>query len=118
MSSQAANLAMQLRLKWHSLFLRRMRSPSKPWSQVDENVIRAVIGVLTNEEQSLGLQQPAGIGQRPRPMCKLASVLDTNVKEFNITVQGGNFLLRVSASELTVSAIAMNIVVDYKRATS
>ncbi len=67
---QAGNLAMQLRLKWHSLFLRRMRSPSKPWSQVDENVIRAVIGVLTNEEQSLGLQQPAGIGQRPRPMCE------------------------------------------------
>jgi len=26
------------------------------------------VGVLTNEEQALGLQQPAGIGQRPRPM--------------------------------------------------
>jgi hypothetical protein len=33
-------------------------------------VIKAVVSVLTNEEQSLGLQQPAGIGQRPRPMCK------------------------------------------------
>lgn len=33
-------------------------------------VIRAVINVLTNEEQALGLQQPAGIGQRPRPMSK------------------------------------------------
>ena len=33
-------------------------------------VVRAVINVLTNEEQSLGMQQPAGIGQRPRPMCK------------------------------------------------
>ena len=33
-------------------------------------VIRAVINVLINEEQALGLQQPAGIGQRPRPMSK------------------------------------------------
>ena len=36
-----------------------------------QNVIRAVIAVLTNEEQALGLQQPAGIGQRPRPMGEL-----------------------------------------------
>ncbi|XP_070542906.1 3'-5' RNA helicase YTHDC2-like [Ptychodera flava] len=66
--AEAATYTLQLRQKWHSLFLRRMRAPSKPWSQVDESVIRAVIGVLTNEEQALGLQQPAGIGQRPRPM--------------------------------------------------
>lgn len=65
---ETATCIMQLRTKWHSLFLRRMRNPSKPWSQVDEAVIRAVINVLTNEEQVLGLQQPAGIGQRPRPM--------------------------------------------------
>lgn len=30
-----------------------------------------MISVLSNEEQSLGFQQPAGIGQRPRPMSKL-----------------------------------------------
>ncbi|XP_041370241.1 3'-5' RNA helicase YTHDC2-like isoform X2 [Gigantopelta aegis] len=65
---EAANLILQLRQKWHCLFLRRMRAPSKPWSQMDESVVRAVINVLTNEEQSLGMQQPAGIGQRPRPM--------------------------------------------------
>ncbi len=35
-----------------------------------QSVIRAVIAVLTNEEQAAGLQQPAGIGQRPKPMCK------------------------------------------------
>ena len=29
-----------------------------------------MVTVLTNEEQAMGLQQPAGIGQRPRPMCK------------------------------------------------
>ena len=33
---EAAALVMQLRQKWHSLFLRRMRSPTKHWSQFDE----------------------------------------------------------------------------------
>jgi hypothetical protein len=66
--TEAAALVMQLRMKWHSLFLRRMRAPTKPWSQFDESTIRAVVGVLTSEEQALGLIQPAGIGQRPRPM--------------------------------------------------
>ncbi|XP_053787405.1 3'-5' RNA helicase YTHDC2-like isoform X8 [Vidua chalybeata] len=35
-SLQAAGMLLQLRQKWHSLFLRRMRAPSKPWSQADE----------------------------------------------------------------------------------
>ncbi|KAM9367474.1 3'-5' RNA helicase YTHDC2 [Phaethornis superciliosus] len=65
---EAAGLLLQLRQKWHSLFLRRMRAPSKPWSQVDEATVRAIVAVLTTEEQSAGLQQPSGIGQRPRPM--------------------------------------------------
>jgi len=65
---EAAALVMQLRQKWHSLFLRRMRAPIKQWSQFDESTIRAIVDVLTNEENALGLQQPAGIGQRPRPM--------------------------------------------------
>ncbi|XP_073408067.1 3'-5' RNA helicase YTHDC2 isoform X2 [Dendrobates tinctorius] len=65
---ESADLLVHLRQKWYSLFLRRMKSPSKPSSQVDEATIRAVITVLINEEQSAGLQQPSGIGQRPRPM--------------------------------------------------
>jgi len=65
---EAAALVMQLRQKWHSLFLRRMRAPTKPWSQFDESTIRSIVNVMTNEELALGLQQPAGIGQRPRPM--------------------------------------------------
>ncbi|XP_061875352.1 3'-5' RNA helicase YTHDC2 isoform X2 [Colius striatus] len=68
MDPEAAGLLLQLRQKWHSLFLRRIRAPSKPWSQVDETTIRAIIAVLSSEEQSAGLQQPSGIGQRPRPM--------------------------------------------------
>ncbi|KAJ7399956.1 putative ATP-dependent RNA helicase YTHDC2 [Pitangus sulphuratus] len=65
---EAAGMLLQLRQKWHSLFLRRMRAPSKPWSQVDETTVRAITAVLSAEEQSSGLQQPSGIGQRPRPV--------------------------------------------------
>ncbi|XP_050186132.1 3'-5' RNA helicase YTHDC2-like [Myiozetetes cayanensis] len=63
---EAADLLLQLRQKWHSLFLRRMRAPSKLWSQADEATVRTIVAVLTAEEQSAGLQQPSGIGQRPR----------------------------------------------------
>ncbi|NXA16827.1 YTDC2 helicase, partial [Sapayoa aenigma] len=66
---QAAGLLLQLRQKWHSLFLRRMRAPSKSWSQADEATVRAIVAVLTAEEQSAGLQQPSGVGQRPRPVA-------------------------------------------------
>ncbi|KAK2498468.1 hypothetical protein MC885_008233, partial [Smutsia gigantea] len=66
---EAASLLLQLRQKWHSLFFRRLKAPAKPWSQVDEATIRAIIAVLSSEEQSAGLQQPSGIGQRPRPMA-------------------------------------------------
>ncbi|KFP82051.1 putative ATP-dependent RNA helicase YTHDC2, partial [Acanthisitta chloris] len=66
MDPEAANLLLQLRQKWHSLFLRRMRAPSKSWSQADEAIVRAIVAVLTAEELSAGLQQPSGIGQRPR----------------------------------------------------
>lgn len=73
LDNETASLVLQLRHKWNCLFLRRMKAPSKPWSQVDEAVIKAVISVLSNEEQSLGFQQPAGIGQRPRPMTEYMS---------------------------------------------
>ena len=33
---QTATRVLVLRQKWHSLFLRRMRSPSKPMTQADE----------------------------------------------------------------------------------
>ncbi|XP_010166880.1 3'-5' RNA helicase YTHDC2, partial [Antrostomus carolinensis] len=68
LNPEAAGLLLQLRQKWHSLFLRCMRAPSKPWSQADETTVRAIVAVLSTEEQAAGLQQPSGIGQRPRPM--------------------------------------------------
>ncbi|KAL1420950.1 hypothetical protein MTO96_004318 [Rhipicephalus appendiculatus] len=65
---EGGRLALQLRQKLQALFLRRMHSPAKPWSQSDDAVIRAVVGVLTSEEEALNLPRPPpGIGQRPRP---------------------------------------------------
>lgn len=65
---EAAQLILHLRQKWNALFLRRMKTPSKPMSQLDEQVVRTLVAVITNEEQACGLQQPSGIGQRPRPL--------------------------------------------------
>ncbi|KAF7688481.1 3'-5' RNA helicase YTHDC2 isoform X2 [Silurus meridionalis] len=68
LDQEMASMVFQLRQRWNSLFLRRIRCPSKPWSQLDEVTIRAVVSVLSAEEQEAGLQQPTGIGQRPKPI--------------------------------------------------
>ncbi|XP_029025572.1 3'-5' RNA helicase YTHDC2 isoform X2 [Betta splendens] len=68
LDSQSAGLLLQLRQKWQNFFIKRIHSPSKPWTQEDEAIIRTLVSVLTAEEQRAGLQQPPGIGQRPRPM--------------------------------------------------
>ncbi|XP_042365751.1 3'-5' RNA helicase YTHDC2 isoform X2 [Plectropomus leopardus] len=65
---ETAGLVFELRQKWQSLFIKRIRCPSKPWSQQDEAIIRTLVSVLAAEEQEAGLQQPTGVGQRPRPM--------------------------------------------------
>jgi len=44
--SEASALVMQLRQKWHSLFLRRMRAPTKPWSQFDESTVRSMVRLI------------------------------------------------------------------------
>ncbi|XP_070706567.1 3'-5' RNA helicase YTHDC2 isoform X2 [Pempheris klunzingeri] len=66
--TEAVGLVFELRQKWQNLFIKRIRYPSKPWSQQDEAIIRTLVSVLTAEEHGAGLQQPTGIGQRPRPM--------------------------------------------------
>lgn len=63
-----AQLVLHLRQKWNALFLRRMKTPGKPMTSPDEQVIKTLVTVLTAEEQACGLQQPQGIGQRPRPV--------------------------------------------------
>ncbi|XDV21536.1 hypothetical protein PO909_026624 [Leuciscus waleckii] len=68
LDQEMAELVFGLRQRWQSLFLRRIRSPSKACSQLDEATIRTLVSVLSAEEQVSGLQQPTGIGQRPRPM--------------------------------------------------
>ncbi|KAM9338343.1 3'-5' RNA helicase YTHDC2 [Symphorus nematophorus] len=65
---EAAGLVFELRQKWQNLFIKRVRCPSKPWSQQDEAIIRTLVSVLAAEEQEAGLHQPTGIGQRPRLM--------------------------------------------------
>lgn len=65
---ETAQLILHLRQKWNALFLRRMKNPSKIMSQQDEQVIKALVTVITREEQATRLQQPLGIGQRPRPL--------------------------------------------------
>ncbi|XP_076620145.1 3'-5' RNA helicase YTHDC2 [Colletes latitarsis] len=65
---ETATLFIHLRQKWNALFLRRMKTPNKAMSQLDEKVVSTLVSVITNEEQACGLQQPSGIGQRPRPL--------------------------------------------------
>ena len=65
---ETARFFLHLRQKWNALFLRRMKTPNKAMSQLDEKVVNTLVNVITNEEQACGLQQPSGIGQRPRPL--------------------------------------------------
>lgn len=62
-------LAFPLRQKWHTLFLRRMAASSKNVTPADDMILKTIVEVLSAEEQSLELQQPVGVGQRPRPMA-------------------------------------------------
>lgn len=52
-SQEVVNHVSYLHHKLQALFIRRIRSPSRPWSQVDEMVVRAVAAVLTAEEQAM-----------------------------------------------------------------
>lgn len=70
MEPQLAEMILNLRTKWYSLFLRRIRSPAKPWPAEDEAVLSTIINILSSEDQSHNLLQPSGIGQRPRPMSQ------------------------------------------------
>uniref|UniRef100_A0A1B6C6P5 RNA helicase n=1 Tax=Clastoptera arizonana TaxID=38151 RepID=A0A1B6C6P5_9HEMI len=64
--SEAGHMALQLRIKWHTLLSKRLRMVNKPWNQADETVMKTLVSVLSAEEQALGLEQPQGVGQRPR----------------------------------------------------
>lgn len=57
-----------LRQKLCALVIRRMSNPGKPMSPLDEQILNAVVHVLGAEEKNVGLIQPSGIGQRPKPL--------------------------------------------------
>ncbi|XP_013174019.1 PREDICTED: probable ATP-dependent RNA helicase YTHDC2 [Papilio xuthus] len=58
-----------LRQKLCALVVRRMSNPSKPMTPLDEQILSTVVHVLGAEEKNnVGLSQPSGIGQRPRPL--------------------------------------------------
>ncbi|XP_046660660.1 3'-5' RNA helicase YTHDC2-like [Homalodisca vitripennis] len=68
LDNEAASLVHQLRLKWHTLLFKRLKNSSKPWTPGDEAIVNTLVSVLSAEEQALGLEQPQGVGQRPRPL--------------------------------------------------
>ncbi|XP_039247577.2 3'-5' RNA helicase YTHDC2-like [Styela clava] len=70
MDPQLCEMILDLRTKWYSLFLRRIRGPAKPWLPEDEAVLSTIINILSSEDQAHNLLQPSGIGQRPRPMSQ------------------------------------------------
>ncbi|XP_061379470.1 3'-5' RNA helicase YTHDC2-like [Danaus plexippus] len=57
-----------LRQKLCALVIRRMSNPAKPMTPLDEQILNAVVHVLGAEEKNIGLNQPTGIGQRPKPL--------------------------------------------------
>ncbi len=42
---QTVGLVFELRRKWQILFVKRIRCPSKPWSQQDEAIVRTLVSV-------------------------------------------------------------------------
>ncbi|KAG7300118.1 hypothetical protein JYU34_015660 [Plutella xylostella] len=57
-----------LRQKLCALVIRRMSNPAKPMTPLDEQILNTVVHVLGAEEKNVGLNQPTGIGQRPKPL--------------------------------------------------
>lgn len=125
---EASSLVFELRQKWHNLFIKRIRCPSKPWSQQDDAIIRTLVSVLAAEEQVAGLQQPTGIGQRPRPMSseegpqasmknsKNSPQLPTNDKSYR--TPAGSGLLQVKAHSRDEATLTMNQLSDEPHSSS
>ncbi|KAG6452028.1 hypothetical protein O3G_MSEX007431 [Manduca sexta] len=57
-----------LRQKLCALVIRRMSNPGKPMTPLDEQILNTVVHILGAEEKNVGLSQPSGIGQRPKPL--------------------------------------------------
>lgn len=57
-----------LRQKLCALVIRRMSNPGKPMTPLDEQILNTTVHILGAEERNVGLIQPTGIGQRPKPL--------------------------------------------------
>lgn len=57
-----------LRQKLCALVIRRMSNPAKPMTPLDEQILSTVVHIMGAEEKNVGLNQPSGIGQRPKPL--------------------------------------------------
>ncbi|CAG5059084.1 unnamed protein product [Parnassius apollo] len=57
-----------LRQKLCALVIRRMSNPAKPMTPLDEQILSTVVHLMGAEEKNVGLNQPSGIGQRPKPL--------------------------------------------------
>ena len=57
-----------LRIKWQTLFLRRISNPQKQSQPSDSSIVKTIAEVLAREEMVMGIPQPVGVGQRPIPM--------------------------------------------------
>uniref|UniRef100_A0A2A4JX34 RNA helicase n=1 Tax=Heliothis virescens TaxID=7102 RepID=A0A2A4JX34_HELVI len=57
-----------LRQKLCALVIRRMSNPAKPMTPLDEQILSTVVHIMGSEEKNVGLNQPSGIGQRPKPL--------------------------------------------------
>ena len=68
------NLIHQMRQKWNALFLRRLQCAGKPMTQVDDSTVQTLVNILIAEEISIGLNQPVGIGQRPKAIQRPESM--------------------------------------------
>ena len=71
-SQETVTQVSQLRQKWSSLWLRRLAASAKQarvYEEQDDAVVATLAAVLAQEEASLGLAQPQGIGQRPKQLA-------------------------------------------------
>ncbi|XP_023808560.1 probable ATP-dependent RNA helicase YTHDC2 isoform X3 [Oryzias latipes] len=113
LEKESAGLLFEFRQKWQKLFAKRIRCPSKPWSQQDEDVLGTLVSVLGVEEQKAGLQQPTGIGQRPKPMSseevlKMSVMTAKNSREATVNItRVSNGLKSLACCPMTHSDLKM-----------
>merc|ERR1711963_266490 len=71
--SESLRELVHLRQKWSALLLRRLKTPGKPFTSVDETLIRNLVNILTEEEQNCSLFQSENIGQRPKQLSTMSN---------------------------------------------